>query len=175
MASRSAWLRLVVVVAGAILVVGMWGCGGGSGPKTEPEPQRAAPESTPVGSVAYGPTAGSVPDSDTSTTIETDSGHPHESEPVRPDGRPLWWLSQPEYEQGYIRTCAEALGPSLGAARDAALAKGRRELRKLLLLPDQSPDPLTGERVERTWVTALPAKGGPNSYAGYVMISAPVP
>jgi len=152
------------------------GCAGGSGEaviETNPQPAPAPAEYAPLGQSGYGPTAsedvaGSIGARDGTGVIEPVDGI------KRLDGRPWWWIERPEYERGYVRVCAEALGPTLGAAKEAALANARLELRRLLLLP-QDAGPVVGERVERTWVTPLPAKGGPNAFAGYMMISGPVP
>lgn len=96
-----------------------------------------------------------------------------ESAPARTDGRPEWWADRPAFEVERVWVCAEALGRGMSDAKEAALRRGRAELRKLLLLNESAPIP--GEVVERTSVRPLPSKGGDHSFAGYVLISAEMP
>ncbi len=169
--------RRAAAILALVATCTLGGCAGGSGEaviESDPQPAPAPAEFAPLGRSGYGPTASD----DADLTIvgrDVEASDARAGDDIkRPDGRPWWWIERPEYERGYVRVCAEALGPTLGAARDAALANGRLELRRLLLLAPEA-GPVSGERVERTWVTPLPAKGGPNAFAGYVMISGPVP
>lgn len=170
-------MRCTAAMLAAAIAGIMAGCAGGSGEaviETNPQPAPAPAEYAPLGQSGYGPTASDEAAGSMGGRDRARTGAEAGDDIKRPDGRPWWWIERPEYERGYVRVCAEALGPTLGSAREAALASARIELHKLLLLPP-GDGPVSGERVERTWVTPLPAKGGPNAFAGYIMISGPVP
>jgi len=169
--------RLTAVMQALVMAAALAGCAGGSGEaviETSPQPAPAPAEYVPLGQSGYGPTASEEEAGSVGARESPGIGVEAADGIKRPDGRPWWWIDRPEYERGYVRVCAEALGPTLGSAREAALASARIELRKLLLQPPDDA-PVSGERVERTWVTPLPARGGSNAFAGYIMISGPVP
>ncbi|MFG0275777.1 MAG: hypothetical protein ACF8QF_12050 [Phycisphaerales bacterium] len=85
------------------------------------------------------------------------------------DGRPEWWLREPQWAEARLTICAEALGASVRDARRAAVDAGLAELRTLL--EQETPD----AEVVVTTVRPLPvpaqAPGGMR-YVGYVMVSA---
>ena len=91
--------------------------------------------------------------------------------PVRAgsDGRPEWWLREPQWTDGRLVVCAEALGEDVLDARRSAVASGHAALQRAL-----SRDPGAVEIVATT-VRPLPvpaqAPGG-KRYVGYVMVSA---
>lgn len=85
------------------------------------------------------------------------------------DGRPEWWLREPQWAEARLTVCAEALGSSVRDARRAAVDAGLAELRDLL--ERDAP----GAEVVVTTVRPLPvpaqAPGGMR-YVGYVMVTA---
>jgi hypothetical protein len=85
------------------------------------------------------------------------------------DGRPEWWLREPQWAEARLTVCAEALGSSVRDARRAAVDAGLAELRELL-----ERDAPNAEVVVTT-VRPLPvpaqAPGGMR-YVGYVMVTA---
>lgn len=129
-------------------------------PVTAPD---AAPESAPD-------TAPPVTDPLLPPAAEAPTPVPETS---RTDGRPDWWSDQPQYEVERIWICAEALGPGMAEAKEAALQRARRRMREVLRLEGDAPIP--GEFVERTSVRPLPSEGGHHSHAGYVLLSAELP
>jgi hypothetical protein len=93
--------------------------------------------------------------------------------PTRTGGRPEWWFTTPEYQDGRVRLCAEAIGPGMDGATRNAVDAGRRKLREALRVrPGRE---LPEESVDKASVAALPNPGSSNTHVGFVMISARVP
>lgn len=95
-------------------------------------------------------------------------------EPIaRTDGRPDWWFTTPQYVNGRVRLCAEAIGPGMSGAARNAVDAGRRKLRETLRM--RYTRELPNESIESTAVAELPNPGGSNTHVGYVLISARLP
>lgn len=123
-------------------------------------PSAAAPEEAP----AAEPPAEAAP-----TTAPT-------AAPVAPrgwrrDGKPVWWLDQPQRKGDEIVLCAQALGEDVLGARRAAVAAGEAALRRLLGAEPSLAEPLA------TAVRPLGTAEGPPGaarFAGFVMMRAVV-
>jgi len=140
------------------------GCSGDPAPTG----QRAPAE--PV--IAIGPPASapapSGSDSATSTAKPESALSPH----ARTDGRPAWWIDQPQTASGRVYLAVEALGMDVRSARRAAVDSGIDTLTRML-----GHDP-ADDRVHATTVRPLPHRGGANEgmrYIGYVLVSAESP
>ena len=84
------------------------------------------------------------------------------------DGRPEWWLTEPQLADGRVSLCAEALGQDIREARRNAVEKG------LALLREQLAEATYDAQVVYLTVRPLPIPAEAPSgarYAGYVMVS----
>ena len=91
---------------------------------------------------------------------------------ARTDGRPAWWIDQPQTAAGRLYLAVEALGVDVRSARRAAVDSGIAALTRML-----GRDP-SDDRVHATTVRPLPHRGGTNEgmrYIGYVLVSAEAP
>jgi hypothetical protein len=164
------------VVAGLMIVGSAAGCARKSAMTrpVEPIPAEEAAAVTVTESPAAEPALASPesPETPEPEAVAAIPAPPGEVAP-RTDGRPEWWSDQPQYEVERIWVCAEALGPGMAEAKEAALQRARRRMREILRLGSTAAIP--GEVVERTSVTPLPLAGGDHSHAGYVLLSAELP
>lgn len=154
-------------------------CSGSRSPSTSLEPP--APTDT---SAAYGPQPSERPSSrDNSTPSDgatvaqsaDDESAPEAAEAAKPvtgrraDGRPSWWIDDPERAGGEVLIAAEALGPDIRAARRAAIDAGVTRLAREL---GHAPSDWV---VKATIIRPLRAVRGPenvNRFVGYVLVAA---
>ncbi|MCB9848467.1 MAG: hypothetical protein H6814_08645 [Phycisphaeraceae bacterium] len=147
------------------LAIGLVGCSGDPAPVTTTEPAE------PV--IAIGPPAEapeSSPDATGSTAIDQADRPP--TAHARTDGRPAWWIDQPQTASGRLYLAVEALGADVRSARRAAVDQGIESLARML-----GHDP-EDDRIHATTVRPLPYKGGANEgmrYIGYVLVSSEAP
>jgi len=157
-------------IALMLALTGLSGCAGNPAPapKTQPAPVE------PV--VTIGPPA-SAPTRPTGTPDPVASA-PSEPAPMTPtdlartDGRPGWWIDEPQAASGRLYLAVEALGVDVRSARRAAVDSGIAALARML-----GHDPVD-DRVHATTVRPLPYRGGTNEgmrYIGYVLVSSEAP
>ena len=139
------------------------GCAGDPAPRAQQAPVE------PV--IIVGPPA-NAPDAVSPTPSAAATEQPRTVTPsdlARSDGRPAWWIDQPQTASGRVYLSVEALGVDVRSARRAAVDSGIALLTKML-----GHDPMD-DRVHATTVRPLPHRGGANEgmrYIGYVLVSA---
>ena len=154
------------ILVGAL--ISMTGCAG----DPEPSPRSQAAPVEPV--IVVGPPADAPAESAPVESNQPGAG----KEPIAPtdsartDGRPAWWVDEPQRASGRLYLSVEALGVDVRSARRAAVDAGITALTRAL-----GHDP-SDDRVHATTVRPLPHRGGANEgmrYIGYVLVSAEAP
>ena len=155
---------LIPILGAGTLVLLSAGCASEPSAATNP-----GPPTEPV--ISVGPPA-EAPDQvdDSSVAIEPDrvAG----SDTARTDGRPAWWIDQPQQASGRLYLSVEALGEDVRSARRAAVDSGIGALTRML---GHYP---ADDKVHATTVRPLPHRGGTNEgmrYIGFVLVSAEAP
>jgi hypothetical protein len=157
--------RPLVMLLAAI--PGLWGCA------SDPAPQAVRAPVEPV--IVVGPPA-MAPDTATMPSDAQPGDQPGGSvtptDRARADGRPAWWIDEPQTASGRVYLSVEALGIDVRSARRAAVDSGIDQLTRMI-----GHDPLD-DRVHATTVRPLPHRGGSSEgmrYIGYVLVSAEAP
>ncbi len=136
------------------------------------EPAVDADPATPVEPViSVGPLPQAPDDFDDSES-RIDPEQVAGSDTGRTDGRPAWWIDQPQQASGRLYLAVEALGVDVRSARRAAVDSGIGALTRML-----GHDP-ADDKVHATTVRPLPHRGGSNEgmrYIGFVLVSAEAP
>lgn len=159
--------RTPVILLAAL--TGLWGCASDPAPQAKQAPVEPIIVVGVVGPPATAPNTASMPKEAKS------SDHARSVTPTdraRADGRPEWWIDEPQTASGRVYLSVEALGADIRSARRAAVDSGIELLTRMI-----GHDPMD-DRVHATTVRPLPHRGGANDgmrYIGYVLVSAEAP
>lgn len=155
---------LIPILGAGALVLLSAGCA--SEPATATKPSTPAEPVISVGPLPQSPE--DFDDSQTSVDPEEVAG----TDTGRTDGRPAWWIDEPQEASGRLYLAVEALGVDVRSARRAAVDSGIGALTRML-----GHDP-ADDKVHATTVRPLPHRGGTNEgmrYIGFVLVSAEAP